>query len=66
MATRPFGANARVDPSGTVPRRANVFAITDPEPGVTGYGRSVRVVRERGALRVRFKPLGVIDVSVIS
>ncbi|MGI8802626.1 MAG: hypothetical protein ACR2KV_10710 [Solirubrobacteraceae bacterium] len=64
MASRPFGANARVDPSGAFPLSPDVFAITDPEPNATGYGWSVQVVSERGALRVRFHPHGVINVSL--
>jgi len=64
FAASSLGRNVRVDPSGVTPRRPNVYAIVDSEPGVTRYGMSVRVVTEAGVLRVRFDPPAGISVSL--
>jgi len=57
-----LGRNVRVDPSGVTPRRPNVYAIVDSEPGVARHRMSVRVVTEAGELRVRFDPPGLAGV----
>jgi hypothetical protein len=59
-----FGRHVHVDLSGSAPHSPNVFAISDPEPGVTGYGVSVTVVGEAGALRVRFRPARI-NVEIV-